>query len=575
MLAGLVVLACLVPGFALAGSTLSGLEPLRALEPPDRHFDRYEIGAKVVYFHQRMIDGAIVEGDYVNYQFDAASGALLAKKVRWRDDLPGQLPQIAVSREEAEALAGVTVGSAKLYVISPESKVFPIRPVPQNPCWVVRSTEDGQARVTVIDAVTGQVLGPGVSPPYTAFSFTGPWECPGEGDWHWWSENAASWYNIMGYGTEVVISPTLEKIRSHVKSDETAMFYEIAHGGSTSFNHACDSGSWLSLPAFKIGVWIGAYAKMPFAFIASCDGMCELGNDTFSYEFRKNSVENTVTVGYCGMSTPACGECWSWSWDWQNALFGYMNQGWTVKAAFDEANADYPMCWSNSCMRFAGDEALAVVPVVMRDPELPLVTVIAPDGGEVIECGTQYEIRWGAEDNARVTSVTILLSMDGGASFPDTIAAGEANDSSYIWTVPRSITETARIRVVAYDGVPNEGSDVSNADFTLVDDTAAVGHPQYVGAPAAPIVTVKGGNPASTSTRIVYGVPSGSEVVLSVYDVAGRIVSKITGGYREAGYYQVDWAGATDPVRPVSPGIYFLRLDCAQGGATAKIVVAR
>ena len=41
---------------------------------------------------------------------------------------------------------------------------------------------------------------------------------------------------------------------------------------------------------------------------------------------------------------------------WQNALFNYMYQGWTVMAAFNQAQADYPACaGSNSCMRFAGD----------------------------------------------------------------------------------------------------------------------------------------------------------------------------------------------------------------------------
>jgi hypothetical protein len=372
-----------------------------------------------------------------------------------------------------------------------------------------------------------------------------------------------------------VVSPTLELIRSHVKSDETAMFYEIAHGGSTSFNFACVDGVWQGLAAFKVGTWIGAYAKMPFAFIASCDGMCELGDDRFSYEFRKGSFENTVTIGYCGMSSAACSDCWGWSWQWQDALFDYMDQGWAVKDAFDQANADYPTCWSNACMRFAGDEDFAVVPVVMRDPDPPTVTVISPNGGEILEGGTQYEIRWGARDNARVTSLTILLSTDGGVTFPDTITTGETNDSSYMWTVPDVVEEAARVRVVAYDGVPNEGSDISDADFTIVRDTAGAGESRYAGAPAAPMLTVGGSNPASGSLRVVYGVPSGSVVSLGVYDAGGRLVGEIASGHRDAGFYQVDWAGATDPVRPVSPGIYFLRLDCSTGAITAKVVIAR
>jgi hypothetical protein len=46
-----------------------------------------------------------------------------------------------------------------------------------------------------------------------------------------------------------------------------------------------------------------------------------------------------------------------------------MNDGLTVKAAYEGAMADYPQCWPNEgpCMRFAGDEEFTVVPVVKRE----------------------------------------------------------------------------------------------------------------------------------------------------------------------------------------------------------------
>ena len=67
-------------------------------------------------------------------------------------------------------------------------------------------------------------------------------------------------------------------------------------------------------------------------------------------------MTNTATVGYCGMSATYCATCWDYSVPWQDALFGYIYQGWTVKDAFDQAQADYPACaGTNNCMRFAGD----------------------------------------------------------------------------------------------------------------------------------------------------------------------------------------------------------------------------
>ena len=126
-----------------------------------------------------------------------------------------------------------------------------------------------------------------------------------------------------------------------------------------------------------------------------------------------------------------------------------------MKAAFDQAMADYPVCGADSCVRFAGDETFKIVPVVRRDPEAPEVTVTSPNGGEVLLFGNQWEIRWAAADNARVESIAILLSSDGGTSWPDTIAADEANDLCYVWDVPDISSDRARIKVVAVDGAEN------------------------------------------------------------------------------------------------------------------------
>jgi len=554
---------------ALAQNLLGGLEP------PTRHFDEFEIAGRVVYFHQRAIDGVTVESDYINYQFDANTKELLAKKIHWRDDLPEHLPQASIARQIAEAMVAGEIQSTRLMIISPESAVFPLKPVPQGPCWVVRSRQGDELRITVIDALTGKLLGYGVPPPYTAFSFTGPGDCPQTWDWAWWSTNAQTWFNTMGYQTEGAVAPTLEKIRSHVKSDQTAMFFEIAHGDYSTFNYGCENGSWQGLAAFKVDIWMGNYAKMPFTFLASCDGMCSLGASSFSYEFRKGSFENTATVGYCGMSGAPCENCWGWSVDWQNALFSYMNQGWTVKAAFDQAGADYPTCAANMCMRFAGDADFKVVPAVMRDAEPPVVVVASPNGGETIEYGTQYEICWSAADNARVTSVAILLSSDGGATFPDTVAVGEPNDSFYLWTVPDLSSHAARIRVVAYDGVPNAGSDVSDGDFTLWGTTAGLTESEYTGVPDRAMVQVAAGNPVTLGCRLVYGVPAGAQVSLSAYDVSGRLVDRLASGYREAGYYCLDWSPGGRRGASLGTGVYFLRLDSDMGTATAKVVIAK
>lgn len=311
-----------------------------------------------------------MEKDFLNYQFASTTGKLLRKKARWRDDLAEDLPCNLLSKQEAESLFESNIEGevlfSRIYIISPESDVFPVDPTPRNPCWVVRSLEDGSTLVTIIDAVTGEFLGHGLPPPYDGFSLSGAW-CwdPCGGAWTSWYKNASYWFNTMGFSTDAVQWPTEEEVKNHIQSPSIRVFYELAHGGSTSFCGGCAGGeSCEATTANEIETWLLPYPKVSFAFIGSCGGMCSTGDGTLSYEFRKGSVEDTATVGYCGMGGEHCSNCWDYSVGWQSALFNYMHQGYVVKEAFDRAMADYPMCASDpSCMRFAGDESFTPVPV--------------------------------------------------------------------------------------------------------------------------------------------------------------------------------------------------------------------
>jgi len=391
VLAALVLLVALTAGAATFEQV--------AVEHGDagRTFERSEIGGMTVYFHQRMVGEATVEGDFIVHQLDSDTNELLKRIERWREGVPAVLPALLVSREEAEAMAPGEPLFSKLYVISPESDVFPLDPVPTNPCWIVRSLDGGTQIVTIVDAVTGLDLGRGVPPPYGGLSITGPqYNAPCSGAWDAWSGSAHTWFENMGYATDEIIWPEDYQVQGGIQSTTVAMFYELAHGGHTSFASGCVGGSdYETTYAGEIESWIANYGKMPFAFIGSCGGMCDTGDGSLSYEFRKGSSNNTATVGYCNMAETICEECWSVSIQWQNTLFSYMNQGWTVKAAHDQTNADYPQCGASECMRFAGDPNFAVVPLVAREgaPWTDATTPVIGDGSR------GAGVAWGDYDN--------------------------------------------------------------------------------------------------------------------------------------------------------------------------------
>ena len=320
------------------------------------------------------MNGAIVEKDFIVYQFDRDTNELLDKRMHWRPDVPEKAVPV-VAREQAEFMAEGEVRFAELYIISPDSDVFPLDPSPQNPCWVVRSVRDGDILITIVDAETGRHLGYGVPPPQnTGFAMSGAQVSqPCQGAWTSWYRNAEDWFEVMGYPTATAEWPADEVIMSHVQSTETAVFYEIGHSHLTHgllFCSGCQDGYYcVDTTAEEIETWITGYTKMPFTFLASCYGMCATGPGTLSHAFRKASSTDTATVGYCDMSEDYCFDCWVNSLSWQTELFANMANGDTVADAYDKAMAGHPMCapaegW---CMRFTGDESFATVPVVSRE----------------------------------------------------------------------------------------------------------------------------------------------------------------------------------------------------------------
>lgn len=372
------------------GDAVHAQQGYRALEGTDMDvlalhepatYDKFrglEIGSKKVFYRQHKIGEALVEGDIELYHFDKKTNEVLKQKRQWRSDLPEQLPDVIDRATAIEVVADVVKGealSATLFYISPESEIFHFDPVPTNPCWVIRYRAEGIRTLEVVDAVTGDYVGPGISPPATAYSMTGPeHNNPCSDSWVNHANNARDWFNTMGYSTDRVTWPTRANVQSHVQSSQIAMFYELAHGGSTYFSSGCqsDGNNYENTYASDIETWIALYNKMPFTFVGSCAGLCDTSDNTFAYEFTKGDTVNTTAVGYCHMDSTDCEtNCWPYAVSWQTKLFTEMNNGDTVKTAFDEANAAYPQCvgyaWGD-CTRFHGDTSFRVKPVVKREP---------------------------------------------------------------------------------------------------------------------------------------------------------------------------------------------------------------
>ncbi|MDZ7261907.1 MAG: T9SS type A sorting domain-containing protein, partial [candidate division KSB1 bacterium] len=202
----------------------------------------------------------------------------------------------------------------------------------------------------------------------------------------------------------------------------------------------------------------------------------------------------------------------------------------------------------------------------------PMVELVYPNGGEILSAGSQDTIRWRVWDNVAVDSIWIYFSPANDSDWA-VIAHIQANDSSYIWSVPEINSNTCHLKILASDWVGNIGQDVTEATFsintTLVADRLSSEVPRdfAVGQnyPNPFSVTGVSGN---VGTTLQFQLPEPCQVSIEVYNVMGQLVSIVFKGSLKAGYHQVFWDGKDFSGQCLASGIYFYRI---QAGTFSQI----
>lgn len=77
-------------------------------------------------------------------------------------------------------------------------------------------------------------------------------------------------------------------------------------------------------------------------------------------------------------------------------------------------------------------------------------------------------------------------------------------------------------------------------------------------------------NPLNPRTTIVFSLPEGGWVLLTVYDLLGREVTRLVDSPHEAGRHSVEW-NASD----VSSGMYFIRIQTGSFAEVKKVMTVR
>ncbi|MHC4429481.1 MAG: hypothetical protein ACYS0D_12895, partial [Planctomycetota bacterium] len=107
-----------------------------------------------------------------------------------------------------------------------------------------------------------------------------------------------------------------------------------------------------------------------------------------------------------------------------------------------------------------------LVPSTGADTTPPDVTVVEPNGGELLIANAATTVVWTATDASGIAGVDIYLSDDGGMSF-SLVAQGLTNSGTHTWFPANRPTADAVIRIEAIDNAFNVGDDDSDGPFTV------------------------------------------------------------------------------------------------------------
>jgi ABC-type amino acid transport substrate-binding protein len=105
-----------------------------------------------------------------------------------------------------------------------------------------------------------------------------------------------------------------------------------------------------------------------------------------------------------------------------------------------------------------------------------MLQVTSPNGGEIWCVGSTYEVTWGSYCNLISQDIRIDYSTNGGVSW-DTITSRTADDHSYMWTIPNTVTPSSNCRIRVCDYLDCDPYDVSDADFIISVPTVIVTSP--------------------------------------------------------------------------------------------------
>lgn len=413
------------------------------------------IGDVIVNYWEHVIDGSSVKNDSILLHLDVKNNEIVKFKKSWSTFDNDQLTYFNHVFEPVDYVWKKMVvfpdeqDCGKFYRFIDEV-LYPVT------CLEVRHC-DGS---TILYGDDGSEIGYGVPAPSKGFSLSGFNDASWPDPWKEYRENADDWFKNWCSSTVSISLPSVSTISSHISDSASDYIYELAHGDEYSFQADAVGNTYY---ASTLQSDMQNRQPVKFAFIGNCHGMTSTGQGTFSYEFRKGQMSETVTVGFDHME-----ECpgWEYGWYWQDSMFDHMNNGLTIKESFDLATSEYPTI--EPAVVFLGDEELVAVLIsdlhcdgsLQWEKEKPNSEITGffslsntGEDGSLLDWEISEYPDWGTwdfsqdngkdltpEDGSLNITVTVLIPDEKNAEFSDEIKIINKNDPTDYEIIPISLT---------------------------------------------------------------------------------------------------------------------------------------
>jgi len=202
--------------------------------------------------------------------------------------------------------------------------------------------------------------------------------------------------------------------------------------------------------------------------------------------------------------------------------------------------------------------------------------ITAPNTAGIIWQGTSLQnVTWNVANTTlapvSVPTVNILLSTDGGQTFPTTLAANTSNDGTEQIVVPNINTNQGRIKVEA---VGNVFFDINNFNFQI-QTVAGIADDAAAGAAGQLVLRENRPNPFNPETHISFDLPNAGPTSLRVYDMTGRLVATLVDRHLTAGAHSATWNGVDMNGQQVASGVYLYELQTATARETRRMTLLK